>query len=51
MKFAFMLFTVYAIGALFVHVFTPLPMDHLGQEDGLSDIVMETSKRNRFLGE
>ena len=50
-KFAFMLFTVYAIGALFVLVFTPLPLDHPVQEDGLSDIVMETSKRNRFLGE
>ena len=50
-KFAFMLFTVCAIGALFVIVFTPLPRDHPSQEDGLSDIVMETSKRNRFLGE
>ena len=50
-KFAFMFFTVYAIGALFVHVFTPLPLDHPCQEDGLPDIVMKTSKRNRFLGE
>ena len=50
-KFAFMLFTVYGIGALFVLVFTPLPLDHPGQEDGLSDIAMETSKRNRCLGE
>ena len=46
-----MLFTMYAIGALFVRVFAPLPMDYPGQEDGLSDIVMETSKRDRFLGE
>ena len=50
-KFAFMLFTVYAIGALFVRVFTPLPLDHPSQEDGLPDIVTETSKENRFLGE
>ena len=50
-KFAFMLFTVYAIGALLVKVFTPLPLDHPGQENGLPDIVMETSKENRFLGE
>ena len=50
-KFAFVLFTVYAVGALFVNVFTPLPLDHPGQENGLSDVVMETSKRNRFLGE
>ena len=46
-----MVFTVYGIGALFVSVFTPLPLDHPGQEDGLSDIAMETSKRNRCLGE
>ena len=46
-----MLFTVYAIGALFVRMFTPLPLDHPSQEDGLPDIVMETSKENRFLGE
>ena len=50
-KFAFILFTVYAIGAMFVNVFTPLPLDHPGQENGLPDIVMETSKRNQFLGE
>ena len=46
-----MLFTVYAIGALLVKEFTPLPLDHPGQENGLPDIVMETSKENRFLGE
>ena len=46
-----MVFTVYGIGALFVSVFPPLPLDHPGQEDGLADIVMKTSKRNRFLGE
>ena len=50
-KFAFMLLTVYVIGALLVKVFTPLPLDHPGQENGLPDIVMETSKENRFLGE
>ena len=50
-KFAFMLFTVYAIGALLVEVLTPLLVDHPGQENGLPDIVMETSKENRFLGE
>ena len=48
-KFAFMLLTVYVIGALLVQVFTPLKLDHLGQENGLPDIVMETSKE--FLGE
>ena len=46
-----MLLTVYVIGALLVQVFTPLKLDHLGQENGLPDIVMETSKENRFLGE
>ena len=51
MKFAFMLLTVYVIGAILVQVFTPLKLDHLGQENGLPDIVMETSKENRFLGE
>lgn len=50
-KLAFILFTVYAIGALFVTVFTRMPLDHPDQENGLPDVVMETSKRNRFLGE
>jgi len=50
-KFAFMVFTVFAIGVLFGNVFTPLPLDHPDQEDGLPNIVTETSKWNRFLGE
>ena len=51
MKFAFMFFTVFAIGALFVNVLTPLPLDPPGHEDGLQNIEMETgSNWNRFLG-
>ena len=50
-KFAFMVFTVFVIGVLFGNVFTPLPLDHQDQEDGLPNIVTEASKRNRFLGE
>ena len=50
-KFAFMFFMVFAIGAVFVNVFTPLPLDHPDQEDGMQNVVEETSKWNRFLGE
>ena len=48
-KFAFILLTVFAIWTLFVNVYTTYKLD--GQEDGLPNIVMETLKRNRFLGE
>jgi len=46
-----MIFTVFAIGVLFVNEFIPLPLNHRDQEDGLPNIVTETSKWNRFLGE
>jgi len=65
LKFVFMLLTAFAIGTLFVNEHVPcrlghpsqedkLPItmaNHPGQEDELPIIVMETSKRNRFLGE
>lgn len=50
-KFAFMLMVVFAIGTLFVNVNMPCRLDHPSQEDELPNIVMETSKQNRFLGE
>ena len=59
-KFAFMFLTVSAIWALFVNVHSTFQLDGLeepqekpeeeSQKDGLPTIVMETLKRNRFLG-